>query len=172
MNKLNYLSIFIVFFTGFTTVMAGEVEPAPNGIEFPADYRDWRVISTSNRIDNKTLRVILGNDVAIKAARNGKTNPWPNGAILAKVVFKQGIAEHWSQAIVPKKFVHVEFMVKDTKKYASTGNWGYARWLGNKLKPHGENSNFAKTCVACHTPVKSNDYVFTEPAPMYNLPQK
>lgn len=172
MKKLNVLSILVVFFTGLTSVMAGEVKPAPNGIEFPADYRDWRVISVSHRIDNKTLRVILGNDVAIKASRNGKTNPWPNGAILGKVVLKQGIDEHWSQAIVPKKFVHVEFMVKDTKKYASTGNWGYARWVGNKLKPHGKDANFAQACIACHTPVKSNDYVFTKPAPMYNLPQK
>ena len=172
MKILNVLLAMVIFTISFTSAMAEKVKPAPNGIEFPSDYRDWRVLSVSHRIDNKTLRVILGNDVAIKASRNGKTNPWPDGAILGKVVLKQGIDEHWSQAIVPKKFVHAEFMLKDTKKFASTGNWGYARWVGNKLKPHGKDANFAQACIACHTPVKSNDYVFTKPAPMYNLPQK
>jgi len=48
---------------------ADAVPPAPNGIELPAGYKDWRVIGSSHREDNKTLRVILGNDAAIAAAR-------------------------------------------------------------------------------------------------------
>ena len=65
---------------------SGTVADAPNGIPFPADYRDWRVISISHRTDNHTMRAILGNDRAIDAARNEKTNPWPDGSILGKVV--------------------------------------------------------------------------------------
>ena len=124
---------------------------APNGIAFPQDYPEWQVVSVSHRIDNKTLRVILGNDVAISAARTGKTNPWPNGAILGKVVMKQTKDEHWPTAIVPDKFVHAGFMLKDTSKYASTGNWGYARWVGKQLKVYGKNAGFAQECVACPT---------------------
>ena len=91
-----------------------------------ANTPDWKVISVSDRTDNKTLRVILGNDVAVAAARNGKTNPWPEGAILGKVVWKQAAMEAWPTALEPKEFVHVEIMVKDEKKWSETGGWGYA----------------------------------------------
>jgi hypothetical protein len=116
------------------------------------------------------MRAILGNDVAIEAARNGKTNPWPDGAILGKVVWKEGAEEHWTPAIAPKEFVHAEFMVKDTKKWADTGGWGYARWVGASLKPYGKTSNFSAECVACHTPVKHRDWVYTDPAKLPVLP--
>jgi hypothetical protein len=56
------------------TLASNAVKPAPNGIQLPADYKDWRVISVSHRTDNKTLRVIVGNDIAIKAAREGQIN--------------------------------------------------------------------------------------------------
>lgn len=143
-----------------------QVKPALNGITLPEAYKDWKVISQSHRTDNNTLRIILGNDIAVKAARENKTNPWPRGSILGKLVWKQKTEEYWPTAIAPDKFVHVEFMIKDNKKYKSTGGWGYARWLGMDQKPYGENSNFAEECVACHTPVKDNDYVFTTPAMM------
>ena len=115
-------------------------------------------------------RAILGNDAAIKAARNGKTNPWPDGAVLGKVVWKQTTEENWPTAIAPKEFVHAEFMFKDAKKWASTGGWGYARWKGAELKPYGNDASFAQECVGCHTPVKQRDYVFTTPALMPNMP--
>jgi len=118
----------------------------------------------SHRVDNKTMRVILGNDVAIKAARAGETNPWPKGTILGKMVWSETKEKHWPTAIAPDKFVHAEFMLKDPVKYQSTGGWGYARWLGMDQKPYGRDANFEQECVACHTPVKSNDWVYTTPA--------
>jgi hypothetical protein len=101
------------------------VLPSPNGIDFPADYRDWRVISVSHRTDHHSMRVILGNDTAIEAARQNKINPWPDGAALAKVVWKEGAEEDWAPAIAPQEFIHVEFMFKDTEKWADTGGWVY-----------------------------------------------
>lgn len=145
-------------------VHAGAVAPAPNGIEFPADYADWRVISSSHRIDNNTLRVILGNDIAVKAARAGNTRPWPDGAVLGKVVWKQKAEAHWPTAIAPDEFVHAEFMFKDARRWADSGGWGYARWTGEKLEPYGTSAAVAQECIACHTPVKDQDYVFTVPA--------
>ncbi len=147
------------------------VAPAPNGIAFPADYPDWQVVSISHRVDNKTMRVILGNDVAITAARQGRTNPWPDGAVLGKVVWKQAPEQHWPTAIAPKEFVHAEFMFKDAMKWANTGGWGYARWKGPQLKPYGKDAGFAQECVSCHTPVKQRDWVFTVPAPIPNMPK-
>ena len=139
-------------------------KPSPNGIKFPVGYQDWRVISMSHRVDNNTVRVIVGNDKAVEAARAGKTNPWPNGAILGKMVWKQKEEENWKTAIAPGDFVHAEFMFKDSKKYASTGGWGWARWKGMDQVPYGADANVAQECVACHTPVKDKDWVFTEPA--------
>ena len=140
--------------------------PAPNGLELPADYPDWRVISVAHRTDNNTMRAILGNDKAIEAARAGNTNPWPDGAVLGKVVWKQMTQEHWPAAIAPKEFVHAEFMFKDASQWADTGGWGYARWVGEKLQPYGKDANFAQECMSCHTPVKHRDWVFTTPALM------
>jgi len=148
------------------TVTAGDqsVPPATNGITLPENYRDWPVIASSHRTDNNTLRVILGNDIAIRAARTGNTNPWPDGAILGKMVWKDTTLRAWEQAVVPGKFVHAEFMVKDAAKWAATGGWGFARWKGMDQVPHGADATFAQECFGCHTPVKDNDYVFTHPA--------
>ncbi len=54
-------------------------------------------------------------------------------------------------------------MVKDSKRYAETGGWGYARWVGNELKPYGKDAGFVQECHACHTPVQDSDFVFTQP---------
>ena len=180
MNKTNLLASMAaccMLITGTATasehsdddVMA--VPPAPNGIEFPADYRDWRVISVSHRTDHHSMRAILGNDIAIEAARRGETNPWPDGAVLGKVVWKEGPEKDWAPAIAPQQFIHVEFMLKDTEKWAATGGWGYARWVGDELKPYGNDERFAQECVACHTPIKSRDWVYTTPASMPVMPE-
>lgn len=137
--------------------------PSPNGIELPAGYKNWRLISVAHRTDKPTLRAVLGNDIAIDAARSGKTNPWPDGAILAKLVWKDRQHPQWATATVPGEFVHAEFMFKDSKKYAATGGWGWARWVGMEQKPYGKDANLAQECVACHQPVKGNDLVFTKP---------
>ncbi|VAW78973.1 putative cytochrome P460 [hydrothermal vent metagenome] len=163
-RSIHFLTLLVL---GISTAQAGSssVPPAPNGIEFPTDYSDWRVISTSHRIDNKTMRVILGNDTAIEAARAGKTNPWPDGAVIGKIVWKQTEAADWKTAIAPGKFVHAEFMFKDSKKWAANGTgWGWARWVGMDQKPFGTDANFSQACITCHAPVKDRDWVFTTPA--------
>ncbi len=142
-----------------------DVPPAPNGIELPAGYKNWRVIGISHRTDNQSLRVILGNDRAIEAARAGDTNPWPKGTVLAKIVLKDAKHAAWPAATVPGKFVHAEFMIKDPEKYEDTGGWGYARWVGEDQIPYGKSEHFDQECFGCHTPRKENDYVFTQPIP-------
>lgn len=118
-------------------------------------------LGVHQRTDNNTIRAVLGNDVAIKAAREGKTNPWPEGAVLAKMVWKNSKHEKWVAAIEPGAFVHAEFMVKDSQKFAATGGWGFARWLGQEQKPYGKDANFVQECFGCHAPVKDSDWVFT-----------
>lgn len=155
-----YTALFIL---AFPSVAALAAEPAPNGLVLPEGYKDWRLIAVSERTDNNTLRAIVGNDAAIAAARAGKTKPWPDGVVLGKLVWKNDKHEKWESAIVPGAFVHAEFMVKDSRKYAETGGWGFGRWLGMDQKPYGKDAGFVQECFGCHTPVKDKDYVFTHP---------
>lgn len=150
-------------------VAAGEVpENAPNGIAFPVGYEDWQVVSLSHRNDNNSLRVILGNDVAVRAARNGQ-RPWPKGSVLAKVVWKDASHAEWVAATVPGRFVHVEIMVRDRARFPYTGGWGFARWVGKELKPYGTDDKFVRECYGCHEPVADTDYVFTRPVFVHGL---
>ena len=136
--------------------------PAPShGIEYPAGWRDWTAIAVAHRTDNDTVRLIVGNDVAVKAARAGQTNPWPDGAVLGKVVWKAASLDAWPEAKVPGDLVHAEFMFKDSKKFAQTYGWGWGRWLGMEQKPFDKGP---EVCTSCHTPVQDRDWVFTHPA--------
>jgi len=147
--------------SGSQPTALASVQPAPNGIQFLPDYKNWRAISSTDRFDNHTMRVILGNDVAIQAIAENHINPWPNGTIFAKVAWFQ---QPGSQGLVRTgAFQQVEFMIRDSNKYASTKGWGWARWRGVGLKPYGTTPEFSNECVSCHTPVRSNDYVYTPP---------
>lgn len=161
LRAIVFTSIYAIHLSGYA---APSIAPAANGIELPTGYKDWAMLSSSHRSDNNTLRVILGNATAIKAARQGKTRPWPDGSILAKLVWKDATHPKWEKAIIPGVFVHAEFMFKDQKKYSKTGGWGFARWQGLEQTPYGKDADFVQECFACHTPVKDNDYVFTIPA--------
>jgi hypothetical protein len=163
-TKLSLVGFLMWAATTVAQAGAGVVPAAPNGINLPEGYKNWRVLAVSHRGDNNTLRAILGNDAAVKAARERRTNPWPDGAILAKLVWKDATHEHWPTATVPGAFVHAEFMVKDSVRYTATGGWGFARWLGMEQKPYGKDEAFAEECFGCHTPMRDNDYVFTAPA--------
>lgn len=159
----NFIIVLILLLSVFATLVsaAEQVSEPSHGISYPKGWQNWGTIAVSHRIDNNTLRVILGNDVAIKAARIGNTNPWPDGAILGKVVWKEEKLENWKEAIVPDKLVHTEFMFKNSEKYSQSYGWGWARWVGLEQKPFDLGT---QVCTSCHTPVKNRDWVFTEPA--------
>jgi hypothetical protein len=144
------------------TKLAAEVQPEFNGVAFLPDYKNWKAISSTDRFDNHTMRVILGNDVAVKAIAEKKINPWPDGTAFAKVAWMQAAPD--AQGVVRTgKFVQVELMIKDAAKYASTEGWGWGRWRGTDLKPYGKDADFQNECTTCHAPVGKNDYVYTMP---------
>ncbi len=137
------------------------VSPAPNGIEFFPDYKNWKMISSTDRPDNRTMREVLGNDIAVKATAENHINPWPDGTAFAKVAWFQQPDE--KGYVRTGAFFQVEFMVRDSKKYANTLGWGFARWRGADLKPYGKDATFTRECVGCHKPMRDANYVFTEP---------
>lgn len=132
-----------------------------NGIAYINDWKNWTVISTTDRFDNGSMRIIYTNAIGLKAIQSKQTNPYPDGTILAKAAWEQ--ASDKDGNIHTGKFIQVEFMIKNTQKYASTKGWGWARWKGMDLKPYGKTALFTNECTACHRPVKDNDYVFTMP---------
>ena len=145
------------------------------GVTIPAGYRDWRLISVAHLAGGslKQLRAQLGNDIAIKAFREGKL-PFPDGAIIAALhwneaasdennkVLASGFPGAGLQSSIAASAVNVQFMVKDSKKYAATGGWGFADFTNGK--PGDEALH--KTCFPCHQPAKDRDFVFARYAPL------
>ncbi len=138
------------------------------GIVMPPGYRDWRLIAVAHeagRLDD--LRAILGNDTAIEAARAARL-PYPDGTIIARLAWSYDPLAESSQAFGhPQSFVAgppkngVQFMVKDSIRYASTGGWGFAQFDGGK--PASETVH--NTCYPCHAIVQARDLVFNRYAP-------
>ena len=140
------------------------------GITIPAGYREWHLISVNHLAGDKLkqVRAQLGNDIAIKAFREGKL-PFPDGAIIAALHWNEASSEENNkvlaigfpgaglQSSVAGSATNVQFMVKDSKKYAATSGWGFADFKDGK--PGDEALH--KTCFPCHQPAKAQDYVFT-----------
>jgi hypothetical protein len=137
------------------------------GVKIPPGYRDWKVISVAHEAGNlNDLRAVLGNDIAIKAYRE-QSLPFPDGAIIARLAWSYIPSEvnnkvfGREQSFVAGAPINVQFMVKDSKKYAATGGWGFAQFKDGK--PADEAVH--KTCFTCHEPAKARDFVFTRYAP-------
>jgi len=146
------------------------------GIKIPSGYRDWRLISVNHLAgaggNLKQVRAQLGNDIAIEAFRAGKL-PFPDGAMIAALHWNEVSSEENDkvlavgfpgvglQSFIAGPAVNVQFMVKDSNKYAATGGWGFADFTNGKPG----NEALHQTCYACHLPAKDRDFVFTRYAP-------
>lgn len=173
MNRIAYLAIGVLAIGG-ASVKMGQVRaqaqvkpPAMLGGKLPEGYRDWRLISVAHEEGSlNDLRAVLGNDIAIHAYRKGIL-PFPDGAIIARLAWKYVPSEEnnqvfgRTQSYIAGAPTNVQFMVKDSAKYASTGGWGFTQF--NDGSPIDDKS--LGGCFGCHVPVKSRDYLFTQYAP-------
>jgi hypothetical protein len=133
------------------------------GVSLPTGYRDSKLISIAHEEGSlNDLRAILGNDVAIAAAREGAL-PFPDSTIIARLAWNYAPLEESTRAFGQlQSFVAgppkngVRFMVKDSRKYAATGGWGFAQFNDDKLA----NEAIQNTCLPCHSIAKARDYVF------------
>ena len=131
------------------------------GVKIPAGYRQWELIAPSHEEGFDELRGILGNALSMKAYRDG-TLPFPDGAMLAKLAWKRVPSSEFKGAFIPGSATTLQIMVKDSKKYASTGGWGFGRFVDGKPVDQAQH----ETCFACHQAnVKGHDFVFTRFAP-------
>jgi cytochrome P460 len=178
MDASAYLASAVAMIAGtvaFILSPAGNADEAVSpiyGVTIPPGYREWELIAVDQLVTDKVdqLRAQLGNESAIKAFRKGVL-PFPDGTIIA--------ALHWdriasvdndkvlttafpgAQSFIVGSAVNVQFMIKDSKKYAATGGWGFGDFKDGKpgdLALH-------EACFGCHVPAKARDFVFAHYAP-------
>jgi hypothetical protein len=148
-------------------VVSSKGSPVPV-TEIPAGYRDWRFISVAHEEGNlHSFAAVLGNDVAIEAYREKKL-PYPDGTIIAALHYHHIASEEnnkifgQDQSFVPGDPSNIQFMIKDSKKYASTGGWGFGHFQDGKPITDTAKIN---ACFNCHAKIKERDLVFTRYAP-------
>jgi hypothetical protein len=182
-NAAALIAVGLLIAAAPTSARADDEATPIYGIKIPGGYRDWPLVSVARvGATVNDLRAKLGNDVAIKAFREG-TRPFPDGTIIARLAYravtseennavfraaaeKQGVppeqvAKLLAESLVAGPPMNVQFMVKDSRKYASTGGWGFAQF--DDGRPADEATH--KTCFSCHAPAKDHDFVFTRYAP-------
>jgi len=157
--------------TVITSRHATAQEAAPIFVKkIPAGYRDWKVVSVAHEAGQlNDIRVVLGNDIAIKAYREGKL-PFPEGAIVGRIAWSFVPSDENNKVFGnDQSFVagspteaYLQFMVKDSKKYAATGGWGYSSF-DKDGKPTDEAA--MKSCFPCHQKITDRDFIFSKYTP-------
>ncbi len=132
------------------------------GVTIPERYRQWELVAPSLEDEPlNELRAVVGNDAAINAYRSG-TLPFPDGTVFVKLAWKRRQSPEFEPASVPGAATTVQVMVKDARKYAASGGWGFGRFVNGKPVDEAQH----QTCFACHEArVKGHDFVFTRYAP-------
>lgn len=169
---LLFLGVFAVF-----GIRAGESASSSSdgnaspiyGVVLPADYRNWQVVSVAHEAGSlNDIRVILGNDIAMKAFRD-HTLPFPDGSIIARIAWKYEASARndaifgRQQSFVAGDPTNVQISVKDSKRYAASGGWGYGQFENGKANT---GRPLIQTCFACHTKLPAaDDFVFTTYSP-------
>lgn len=149
---------------GVVAMQASAKDPATSlaspiyGVTIPKHFRNWDVVAPAQEAPPlDELRIVLGNRTAIKAYRVG-TLPFPDGTVLVKLAWKRVQSSEFAPASVPGAATTVQVMVKDSKRYARTGGWGFGRFVNGKPVDEAQH----QTCWSCHqSRAAAQDFVFT-----------
>jgi Cytochrome P460 len=173
MKRIVFLALAVAMAASIIGSRAAKSAPAGNeaapiyGVTIPDGYRDWKLISvTHEERDFNQLRAQLGNDIAIKAYRDG-TLPFPDGAVIVALHWKRVPSDEDNkalghvQAFVAGSPANMQVMVKDSRKYAASGGWGFGDFRDGKPSDRA----LHEKCFPCHTQAKASDHVFTRYAP-------
>ncbi len=172
MKHFTFFVVAIAAMAGLVALFAPAPEHADGGTaaalapyvtEIPSGYRDWRWISSAHEAGSlNSLGAVLGNDIAYNAFKDGKL-PYPDGTIIAALHYRYTASDKnnkvfgKAQSFVPGTPTNIQFMVKDSVKYAATGGWGFGHFQNGKPA----NADFMKPCFPCHQQTKDTDLVFT-----------
>jgi Cytochrome P460 len=174
------LAVSVLALLGVRAVTAQDTGEAkysvkvPNGLAFSEfrGYEAWQTVAISH--NEKLMAVILANPVMIKAYQSGipgNGKPFPDGSKMAKIHWNPKKQEAFPNTMVPASLHDVDFMVKDSKRFADSGGWGWGAFMYNaasdtftpaNMSAEPPQGNDAKCGFACHTIVRTKDYVFTE----------
>jgi hypothetical protein len=147
--------------TVFTAGHANDQSSPIYGVKIPAGYRQWQLVAVAHEQGFDELRAVLGNALSVKAYSEGRL-PFPDGTVLVKLAWKHVPLAGAAGAFVSGPATTVQVMVKDSKKYATTGGWGFGRFIRGKPVDEAQH----KTCFSCHEAnVRGHDLVFTRFAP-------
>jgi hypothetical protein len=171
---ISAISIFVVAWMALAAQQDKYTLKVPGGLAFSEfkGYESWQVVSISQ--DGPLMAAILANPVMIKAYEEGVPGdgkPFPDGSKMAKIHWNPKKMETFPAATVPGTQHDVDFMMKDNKRFADSGGWGWATFeydaASGTFKPgtladKPPQGNDAKCGFTCHTIVKDKDYVFTK----------
>jgi hypothetical protein len=172
MKRVTLFLVAVATIAGIVALIApasghADGQSAPFVTEIPQGYRDWKWISSTHEAGNlNSIGAVLGNDAAFDAYRKG-TLPYPDGAIIAALHYRYvPSAENNKifgqvQSFVPGAPTNIQFMVKDSTKYAATGGWGFGSFQDGKPGTAAS----MKSCFPCHEKAKPSDLVFTHYTP-------
>jgi hypothetical protein len=108
------------------------------------------------------IRAILGNEVAIRSFREGR-RPFPDGTVIARLAWRDVPSSQnnavfgQAQSFVAAEPTNVQLMVKDSKRFASTGTWDFAQFSDGKPV----DAALLTTCYPCHRQIAPRDLVFS-----------
>ncbi len=122
----------------------------------------WPLVTIRFRKDTSEMRLTYANDVAMKTLQSGAIN-YPDGSVFAKTGIHTGVDDQFTSSVVPKGIRRYQLMVKDKKKYASTGGWGYALFDSDGRTFPEEPVVSQNACYACHALVENRGDVFSQP---------
>lgn len=162
------VSAALLFASASPARLPGEQGSPVFGVKLPKDYRDWKLISVAQENGkNNDIRAILGNDIAVRAFRDGK-RPFPDGSIIVRLAWRyQSSSRNDKVFPAPQSFVageptNVQVSVKDARRYAATGGWGYGQFEGGLPD---KDPAVVQACFACHQKLEKleggTDFVFT-----------
>jgi hypothetical protein len=168
-GTLALLASVLLFTVSASPTRSPDAQGSPVfGVKLPNDYRDWKLISVAQENGkNNDIRAILGNDIAVKAFRDGK-RPFPDGSIIVRLAWRyQSSSRNDKVFPAPQSFVageptNVQVSVKDARRYAATGGWGYGQFQGGLPD---KDPAVVQACFACHQKLEKleggTDFVFT-----------
>jgi hypothetical protein len=162
--------LFGVFVLGALALSVGAVSTssaASDDVPYPADFRDWfavnsMIVGKDSPISAQIggLHIVYVNAKGLPVLKSGGPYPYPDGTVFADDVhdfaIKDGTYEEGA-----KKAVTV--MVKDAKKYPTTGGWGFQVFAGgDPAKPLlPDTAHAIPACFVCHTPQAKQDFTFS-----------
>ena len=128
------------------------------GVAVPDGYRQWPLVApVVKAVLLDKIRAVLGNPTATKAYHDRQL-PFPDGTVLVKLVWKHVPSPEFESASIPGAATAVQVMLRDSKKYAATGGWGFGRFIDGTPVDEAQQ----RPCFACHEArAKGRDYVFT-----------